>query len=77
MTALTSSSLTLTTLSIFFDCSRRHAILTRTGEGVFTVECVGRNSIEAAGRELETGQRADVRAGQTIKIGIFELTITN
>jgi hypothetical protein len=57
------------------EVSRKHAILTRQESGAFKLECVGRNSIEAGGREIQPGESADVQAGQKLKIGIYELTI--
>lgn len=57
------------------EISRKHAILTRLDGGAYKLECVGRNSIEADGREIQPGENAEVRAGQTIKIGVYELKI--
>ncbi len=57
------------------EVSRKHAILTRLDGGAFKLECVGRNSIEADGREIQPGDSAEVNAGQKIKIGIYELMI--
>jgi allophanate hydrolase subunit 2 len=36
---------------------------------------VGRNSIDADGHEIQPGEQAEVKAGQTIKIGVYELKI--
>jgi hypothetical protein len=36
---------------------------------------VGRNSIEAEGQEIQPGEQAEVKTGQTIKIGVYELKI--
>lgn len=57
------------------EVSRKHAILTRGEDGVFKLECVGRNSIEAEGVEIQPGQSADVKVGQKIKIGVYEMRI--
>jgi len=57
------------------EISRKHAILTRGDDGSYKLECVGRNSIEADGREIQPGEHTEVRAGQTIKIGVYELKI--
>ena len=57
------------------EISRKHAILTRGEDGLYKLECVGRNSIEADSREIQPGEHTEVRAGQTIKIGVYELKI--
>ncbi|HKX32330.1 MAG TPA: FHA domain-containing protein [Blastocatellia bacterium] len=57
------------------EISRKHAILERLDSGVFKVECVGRNSIEVDGTELQPGQNREMEPGQIIKIGIYELKI--
>jgi FHA domain len=57
------------------EVSRKHAILTRLDGSAFKLECVGRNSIEANGREIQPGEFAEINAGQKIKIGIYELRI--
>lgn len=57
------------------EISRKHAILTRGDKGSYKLECVGRNSIEADGRELQPGEQTEIKAGQTIKIGVYELKI--
>jgi|SRR5262245_14369843 len=57
------------------EVSRKHAILTRLDGGAFRLECVGRNSIETDGREIQPGENAEIKAGQKIKIGIYELMI--
>jgi len=56
------------------EISRKHAILTRQDDA-FKLECVGRNAIEVDGREIQPGAQAEVKPGQTIKIGIYELKI--
>lgn len=57
------------------EISRKHAILTRGENDSYKLECVGRNSINADGREIQPGEQAEVKAGQTIKIGVYELKI--
>lgn len=57
------------------EVSRKHAIVTRLDGGAFKVECVGRNSIEADGREIQPGEHAEIKAGQQIKVGVYELKI--
>lgn len=57
------------------EISRKHAILTRGDNESYKLECVGRNSIEANGREIQPGEHAEVKAGQKIKIGVYELKI--
>jgi len=57
------------------EISRKHAILTRGDNESFKLECVGRNSIEADGHEIQPGEKAEIKAGQTIKIGVYELKI--
>jgi hypothetical protein len=57
------------------EISRKHAILTRGDNDLYKLECVGRNSIEADGREIQPGEQTEVKAGQTIKIGVYELKI--
>ncbi len=58
------------------EISRKHAILSKLENG-FKLECVGRNAIEVDGREIQPGESAEVNAGQTIKLGIYELKIEN
>lgn len=58
------------------EISRKHAIVTRLDGGAYKLECVGRNSIEVDGREIQPGEHAEIKAGQTIKIGVYELRIT-
>ena len=56
------------------EVSRKHAILSKQ-EGAFKIECVGRNAIEVDGREIQPGESTEVKSGQNIKIGIYELKI--
>jgi hypothetical protein len=57
------------------EISRKHAILTRGENGSYKLECVGRNSIEAGGREIQPGESLEVKAGQSIQIGVYKLKI--
>jgi len=57
------------------EISRKHAIVTRLDGGAYKVECVGRNFIEVDGREVQPGESAEIKAGQKIKIGVYELQI--
>jgi hypothetical protein len=57
------------------EISRKHAILTRAENDSYKLECVGRNSINADGREIQPGEQTEVKAGQLIKIGVYELRI--
>ena len=57
------------------EISRKHAILTRSDNDSYKLECVGRNSIEADGREIQPGEQTEIKVGQTIKIGVYELKI--
>jgi hypothetical protein len=57
------------------EISRKHAIVTRLAGGQFKLECVGRNSIEVEGREIQPGDHAEIEAGQKIKVGVYELKI--
>jgi hypothetical protein len=57
------------------EISRKHAIITRSDNNSYKLECVGRNSIVADGRELQPGEQTEIKAGQAIKIGVYELKI--
>lgn len=57
------------------EISRKQAILTRLDTGAFKLECVGRNSIDVEGREIQPGEHAEIQAGQTIKLGVYEFRI--
>jgi hypothetical protein len=57
------------------EISRKHAILTRGENDTYKLECVGRNSIVADGHEIQPGEQIEVKAGQEIKIGVYELKI--
>jgi len=47
----------------------------RLDTGKYKVECVGRNSIEIDGIELDPGQHVDVTLEQSIKIGVYQIRI--
>jgi hypothetical protein len=57
------------------EISRKHAIITRSDNNSYKLECVGRNSIVADERELQPGEQTEIKAGQAIKIGVYELKI--
>ena len=57
------------------EISRKQAILTRLDGGAFKLECVGRNSIEVEGRELQPGEQTEIQPGQTVKLGVYEFRI--
>jgi hypothetical protein len=57
------------------EISRKQATLERREDGSFTVTCDGRNPLEVAGQEVPQGESQPVAAGQTFKIGNYELKI--
>jgi hypothetical protein len=57
------------------EISRKQAIIERLDSGKYRVECVGKNSIEIDGLELDPGQHADVTSDKMIKIGIYQIRI--
>lgn len=57
------------------EISRKHAFLEKLESGLYRVECVGRNSIEVDGREVQPGERVEVKPGQSIKIGLYVLKV--
>lgn len=58
------------------EVSRRHATLTRRDDGLFTITCHGLNPIGLPdGRELHSGESAELRPGDRISICSFELVI--
>ena len=59
------------------EISRKHCEIERLANGSFAVTCEGRNSLEVAGRELPQGDRAEVNAGQTIRIGAYGLKVVS
>lgn len=58
------------------EISRKQACIERLDSGSYKIECLGRNSIEIEGRELQPGEQAELKPGQAIKIGVYELKIT-
>jgi len=59
------------------EISRKHCEIERLANGSFAVTCEGRNSLEVAGRELPQGDRTEVNAGQTIRIGAYGLKVVS
>ena len=57
------------------EISRKQATLERHDDGTFTITCEGRNPLELDGQEFLQGENRTVAAGQTIKIGNYELKI--
>lgn len=57
------------------EISRRQAVLERLPTGRFRIECVGRNPIEVEGRELPPGESLEFDAGQSFRVGLFNLQI--
>ncbi len=57
------------------EISRKHAVIEKLDSGSFKIECVGRNSIEVDGRELQPGENMELKPGQIVKVGIYELKI--
>jgi hypothetical protein len=58
------------------EISRTHARLKKTGEGQFLVTCSGANPLVLdGGREIGSGESADVKAGEQIVICSYEIVI--
>jgi hypothetical protein len=58
------------------EVSRQHAVLTKTGDGEFTIACKGANAIALSdGREILNGESAQVKPGDKITICSYELVI--
>lgn len=58
------------------EVSRKHATLTRNGDGAFTLTCHGANSIVLdAGNEVPAGESTPLKSGDKIAICTYELTI--
>jgi hypothetical protein len=57
------------------EISRKQATLERRDDGTFTLTCEGRNPLELEGQELLQSESQTVSAGQTIKVGKYELKI--
>lgn len=58
------------------EISRKQASIERLDSGSYKIECLGRNSIDVDGHELQPGEHAELKPGQTIKVGVYELKIT-
>jgi len=59
------------------EISRKQAIIEKLETGSYKIECVGRNSIEIDGRELQPGGNADLSPGQAVRIGVYELKVVD
>jgi hypothetical protein len=57
------------------EISRKHAVIEKLDSGLFKIECLGRNSIEVDGRELQPGENMELKPGQIVKLGVYELKI--
>ena len=58
------------------EISRKHATLAKRDDGRFTITCHSENPITLAdGRQLISGQSGEVKSGEEIIIGSFELVI--
>jgi hypothetical protein len=56
--------------------SRKHATLTRIGEGQFRISCHGANPVALdGGREVATNGTAEVKPGEKITISSYEIEI--
>lgn len=58
------------------EISRKQVVLEKTESGAFKVECVGRNSIEIDGREINAGESVVLEPGQSFRVGLYELKIS-
>jgi hypothetical protein len=59
------------------EISRKHAVIEKLASGSYKIECVGRNSIEIDGRELQPGEHMELSPGQAVKIGVYELKVVS
>lgn len=58
------------------EVSRKHASLSRSDDGTFTITCHGANPVQIGdGRELPAGESSEVKAGEKISICSYELVI--
>jgi len=58
------------------EISRKHATLAKHDDGSFTVTCHSENPVTlAGGRQLTSGQSSEVKPGEKIIIGSYELVI--
>jgi FHA domain len=59
------------------EISRKQAVIEKSDVGSYKIECVGRNSIEIDGRELQPGEKMELSPGQAVRIGVYELRVVN
>jgi FHA domain-containing protein len=59
------------------EISRKQAVIEKSDVGSYKIECVGRNSIEIDGRELQPGEKVELGPGQAVRIGVYELRVVN
>jgi FHA domain len=59
------------------EISRKQAIIEKLASGSYKIECVGRNSIEIDGRELQPGEHVELSPEQAVKIGVYELKVVS
>jgi FHA domain len=59
------------------EISRKHAVIEKLASGSYKIECVGRNSIEIDGRELQPGEHLELSPGQAVRIGVYELKVVS
>lgn len=59
------------------EISRKQAVIEKSELGSYKIECVGRNSIEIDGRELQPGEKVDLSPGQAVRIGVYQLKVVN
>lgn len=57
------------------EISRRQVVLERLGPGRYQLECVGRNPIEVEGREVQPGEKLEIGAGKSFRIGLYQLQV--
>lgn len=57
------------------EISRLQAVIERIEAGKFVVACEGRNPVEVGGREVAPGERAELAAGEVVRIGAYELRV--
>ncbi len=59
------------------EISRKQAVIEKLASGSYKIECVGRNSIEIDGRELQPGEHRDLSPEQAVRIGVYELKVVS
>jgi len=57
------------------EISRKHLVIEKLEGDKFCVECLGRNSIEIDGIELQSGEKMEIKPGQKLTVGVYELII--